>query len=168
MMARRERDGAVQESLGPLNYLAAANGIVTALGRRAFDRVGAVKRVVKTAPTRIGGIEQKPRIEDGHHQLRTRDPRQLVVHFVHCDLERRGLGDQITDPFEKILIRFRIDGFAAPLLVPGIDFGLQRVALLEQGTVLRREGGENLGRAFPESLGGDAGAGQRLVFDEAR
>ena len=51
--------------------------------------------------------------------------------------------------------------------MPGIDLGLQPVALGQQRGVLRGQVVHDLVEALPEGGGLDAGAGQHLVFDEA-
>src|SRR3546814_8331678 len=65
-----QRDGAVQEILGPGDDLRAARRVVPLARRRAGQRVRAVERVVQAAPARIGGVQQEAGVEDGDDQLR--------------------------------------------------------------------------------------------------
>src|SRR3546814_17604143 len=51
-----QRDGAVQEILGPGDDLRAARRVVPLARRRAGQRFRAVERVVQAAPARIGGV----------------------------------------------------------------------------------------------------------------
>jgi hypothetical protein len=50
--------------------------------------------------------------------------------------------------------------------VPGVQLGLQAVALGQQGDVLGCQVGHDGVKAFPERGAGHAGAGQHLGFDE--
>ena len=50
--------------------------------------------------------------------------------------------------------------------MPGVEFGLQPIALGQQRRVLRREVVGQRVEAAPEGLAVEAAAGQHLVFDE--
>ena len=50
--------------------------------------------------------------------------------------------------------------------VPGVELGLQAVALGEQGPVLRRQIVHQGCKALPEAVDIQAGAGQRFLFNE--
>ena len=164
--AARQRDGIVQEGLGPGDDLRAALWVIALPRRRAGNRVGAVERVVQAAPARIGGVEQEAGVEDRHDQLRPGQPRDFVIDMGAADDEGRGLGDQIADVAEKLLIGGGVMGLAPALFMPAVDLRLQRIALAQQGDILRREARQDRGCARPEGVGGDSGARQGARVDE--
>jgi len=51
--------------------------------------------------------------------------------------------------------------------VPGVELGLQAIALGQQRNVLRCQLGHDGGEAFPERRAADARAGKDFVLDEA-
>ena len=51
--------------------------------------------------------------------------------------------------------------------MPGVELGLQVVALGQQGPVLRGQVGDDLVGARPEALGVDAGTGKRFVVTKS-
>ena len=51
-------------------------------------------------------------------------------------------------------------------VVPGVQLGLQAVALGQQGDVLGRQVGHNRIKTAPESVGRYAGSGQHFLFNE--
>ena len=165
--ARRQRHRLVEEALRPGDYLGAAPSVIALAGGAPRNGVGAIERIVKAAPASIGGVEQETGVEDRHHQLRPREGRDLGIDIGRTDREGCGFGHQIADLRQECLIACHVERLAALALVPGIDLRLQPVARGEQRTVLRGEAGIDVGHAGPEGLGGNPGAGQRLVLDEA-
>ena len=77
-----------------------------------------------------------------------------------------GLGLQVADVGEELLVRLGVDRLDDALAVPLVDLRLQLVAAGQQVLVLGAEIGDDLVDARPEAVGVDVGARQRLVVDE--
>ena len=156
----------VQERLGPVDHLAAARRVISLAGGGAGDRIGAVQRVVQAAPPRIGGVEQEPRVQDRHHQLRPGTARDLVVDVCRSDGEGRGFGDEVADVVQECLIGGLVDRLARAFGMPGVDLRLHPVARRQQLAIARGQIGEDRRGTAPEGLGRDPRAGQRALLDE--
>ena len=158
----------VQHLTGAFHYLGAA-GLVVAAGAGGLllgDGVGAVKGIIEAAPAGIGGVERVAGVGDRHHELRTRDTGDLVVHMLRPDGKILGLGQHIADiPQEALVIRL-VEGLAGPRAVILVDLGLELVADGEQRAVARREVPDEPGQAAPEGGAGHPRAGKRLPLDE--
>jgi hypothetical protein len=161
-----QRHGAIQEIAPEGDHLLAALDIV-ALARRQFarlgDRVGAVKRVIKTAPAGIGGVEGEARIAERHNQLRPRYDRDLRIGIARADLKILAFGLEISDLFQEGGIGFGVDGARRMRPVPIVDCRLQPVALGKQRLVLRRQPMRQLRESGPERGGVQARIGQRFT-----
>ena len=131
------------------------------------DRVGAVERVVQRAPARIGGVERIARVEDRHDELRSGLHGELGVDVGRRDLHALGVRLQVADRFEEAAVRHHVGDRPRVLAMPGVDLGLQPVALGEQRDVLRREVVNQRVEALPEIGARQAGDRQHPVFDEA-
>ena len=70
-----------------------------------------------------------------------------------------ALGQQVADLAQERLVGRGVDGLAAARPVPGVDLGLQLVALLEQRAVRRGEVMHDRVEPRPEFLGRDPGPG---------
>ena len=125
--------------------------------------VGAVQRVVETAPARVRRIERVSRIHDRHHELRAGDLRNLRIDVVSGDAEWGGLGVQVTDLPEEGLVGRGIESLALMIAMPLINLCLQRVPLRQESLVLRTQRCPDIGHALPEMIGIDARAGGDLV-----
>ncbi len=130
------------------------------------DGVGAVERVVEAAPAGIGGIERVAGVGNRHHELRTGDAGDLVVHMLRLNREVLRLGQHIADIAQEALVIRLIEGLAGPIAVIFVDLGLELVADGEQRAVARREVPDEPGQAAPEGRAGHPRVGERLPFDE--
>jgi hypothetical protein len=135
-------------------------------GRGLGDGVGAVQRVVQAAPARVGGVQRVARVQDGHHQLRAGLHGQLGVHVPGGDLDLGRHRHQVADAFQEGAVGAHVLDRAGVGLVPGVQLGLQAVALGQQGGVLGRQLGDDGRKALPETALVHAGAGQHLAVDE--
>ena len=164
-----QRCGFVQEGAGEGDDLVAANLVVAlALLGAAFlaDGVGAIERVVQRAPAGVGGVQGEARVHDRHHQLRAGHGGDFFVDVGGGHLEVGGFGQEITDFLQERLVGDRVVGLTLARLMPGVDLRLQRVALGQQGAVLRRQVVDAARGAGPEGIGADAGAGNGFVVHE--
>jgi hypothetical protein len=165
-----QRRVVVQHLAGEGDHLGAAHRVVALalLGAALFaDGVGAVQRVVQAAPARVGGVQGVARVQDGHHQLRAGLRGQLIVHVGGGDLHIGRLGHEVANFFQEATVGHHVLDRAGVGLVPGVQLGLQAVALGQQGDVARSQVGHDGVEALPERGSVDAGAGQHLVFNEA-
>ena len=105
---------------------------------RFGDGVGAVERVIQRAPAGVGGVQGEARVHDRHHQLRAGHAGDFFVDVLGGGLEVFGFRQQVADFLKEGLVRHGVMGLAGAGLVPGVDLGLQLVALGQQGAVLRR------------------------------
>ena len=140
--------------------------IAAGAGGGRIEHVGAVKRVVKAAPARIGGIQHEPVVECGNDELRARHRRDFGVDILRADFEPRRFGNEIADFGKECLIGGHVGDRPRMGPVPGIELRLNGVALREQGTVDRHKAAENVGKARPKRVGLHAGSGQGPGFDE--
>ncbi len=164
-----QRRGLVQHPAREGDHLGAAHRVVALalLGAALFgDGVGAVERVVEAAPARVGGVEGVACVQDGHHQLRAGLDGELVVHVGGGGLHARGLRHEVADLLQEGAIARHVGDRAGVGLVPGVQFGLQAVALGQQGDVARSQIPHDGIEAGPERGGIDARAGQHAFFDE--
>ncbi len=90
----------------------------------------------------------------------------FFVHVLRSGLEIVGLWQQVTDFLKESLVGRGVVGLAFAGLVPGVDLGLQLVALGEEGFVLWSEVVDDLFSTCPELLGDDAGSGDGFVVHE--
>ena len=73
----------------------------------------------------------------------------------------------VTDLLQKASVSHHVLDGAGVGLVPGVQLGLQAVALGQQGNVARGQVGHDGVKALPEGGGIHPRAGQHLVFDKA-
>ena len=133
-----ERESPVEEICRVANDGSAPGGIVTTSSLLAIvfaDRIGAVQRVVETAPARIGRVQSKAGIGDRHDQLRARDLGDLPVHVLGLDLERVSLGNEVTDLAQEADVFVVRPGLSLPREMPVVDRALDFHALVEQRAV---------------------------------
>ncbi|CPU64343.1 Uncharacterised protein [Mycobacteroides abscessus] len=168
-----QRHGTVEHLAGVGDDLVTADLVVpTSVRGRLFgaigfrDDIGAVQRIVEGAPARVGGVEREARVQNRHHQLRTGRGGDLVVHIGGGDGEIFGLGNQVSDLGQEVLVRGAIEWFDGALPVPAIDLSLQVVPALEQLAVPRSQIGDYFVDSGPESVGIHTGTRKGLVGDE--
>jgi hypothetical protein len=164
-----QRHAAVEHVARVFDDPGAAHRVVGAGARGATffaERVGAVQRVVKAAPARVGGVQRVACVGDGHHQLRAGLQRQLGVDVLRRRLHLGRHRHQVADLLQEGAVALHCADGARVGLVPGVELGLQAVALGQQRGVLRRQVAHDGVEAGPEGVSVDAGAGQHLLFDE--
>ena len=152
MAADRERHRLVEEFAHVADDLLAADRVVpggffTAL--HFENDIGAIERIVKTVPARIGSIQRVARVVHRHHQLRTGDHGDLVVDVFGRYLEFPGFRQQVSDLLEEGLVLLGID-LARVGFVPVVDLGLQPITLVQQFAILRSQFIQNTCQRLPE------------------
>ena len=167
-LARGERHAAIEKFFGPGDHLRTARRIVPAPRRLTRQRIGAVERIVKTAPACVGRVQHEARIEHRHDELRPRERCEFRIDVRRLDREWRGLIDEVSDPSQKRVIRGRIERGARVRRVPGVDIGLQTLTLGEQGEVHRCKAGKDFRKPAPEVRDVDADLRQRFVLEKVR
>ena len=93
MRGARQRGDPVQKRAAPRNDFSATPRIVAfgaGVGRR--QGVGSIERVIKRAPTGVGGVQRIARVGDRHDQLRTGLRGYFHVNLCRADFEIGGLG----------------------------------------------------------------------------
>ena len=120
-MLVQEAPGPVDNSLAPDRVISPHTFCPSVLG---YD-IGAVKRVVETAPTGIGGIEGKAGVHNGHHQLGSGHGRHLVIDVGCAYLDSVRWGQEVAYFFQVAFIGSGIESIAGMLPVPAINTGLQ-------------------------------------------
>ncbi|MCY1429405.1 hypothetical protein D9M71_453210 [compost metagenome] len=161
--------GFVEEGTGEGDDLVATHLVVAlAFLGAAFiaDGVGAVQRVVQRTPAGVGGVQGEAGVHHRHDQLWAGHVGDFFVHVLGGGLEIVGLWQQVADFLEECFVGCGVVGLAFACLVPGVDLGLQLVALGEQGFVLWSEVIDDLLCTRPELLGDDAGPGDGFVVHE--
>jgi len=144
-------DRAIEERAGSLDHCRAAVLVIAAgARRRRIERVGAVIGVVKAAPARVRGIEQEAGVEHRHDQLRPGHSGDFGIDVLRADLERRRFGDQIANLVQEGLVFALVERLACAGQVPFVNLRLKRIALGQQGAVLRHEAIQQGGKAIPE------------------
>lgn len=81
--------------------------------------------------------------------MRACNTRDFVIDLVGADAEVAAFGDQVPNAVKILLVGGGIVRLAFALKVPGIDPGLQFVALGQQGAVPRRQLADDFGEAMP-------------------
>ncbi len=159
----------VQKVTGPGDNLGTTGRVVTpGTFCAAFlaDGIGAIERVIEATPAGIGSVEGITGIEDWHHQLWTGNLGDFRVGIGGGDCEFVAFRDQIADLGQEFLIGTHIADRAGIGAVVFVDLGLQRITLGEQGAVLRGQCVKPRGKAVPECILIDTGAGNCFVIDE--
>ncbi|HEX9042796.1 MAG TPA: hypothetical protein VF838_17570 [Trebonia sp.] len=167
-----ERHRLVEEVAHGVDHPLAANRVVASFPGRPvgfWQRVGAVERVVQRAPARVGRVDREPGVGHRDHQLRARHGGDLGIDALGADLERPRVRDQVAGLLKERPVRGHVVRPAGVRPVPVVNRRLELVAPGEQAAVDRREVGDDLRRARPERVCGEAdvGGGQRLLGDEA-
>ena len=164
-----QRGDLVQDAAGVFHDLLAAGGVVAValLGAVGLGNdVGAVERIVQAAPAGVGGVQREARVEHGHHQLRAGDLGDLGVDVGGGHGEVVALGQEITDLLEERLVGGGVVRLALALLVPGIDLGLDIIALGQQLAVAWRHIAHDLAQGIPEGGGVHAGARRGFIHHQ--
>ena len=157
--ARTQRHRAVQHMARVGDDFFTALGVVRLAAGAAFtstivlrNYVGSVQGVIQAAPAGIGGVEGVAGVEHWHHELRPGLDRQLGVHIFGRDARRFRYWNQIPDLLQKRLVSRHIADGTGMRVVPGIELGLQALALGQQGCVFRCQVRDDGVKARPESL----------------
>ena len=156
----------VEMGLGPGNDPGAALGIKIAGFWQIAQSIGAIKRVVKAAKTGIGRVQGISCVADGDDKLGAGKGGNLGVDARGFQREIRAFGQQIANLGQKGLIGRRVMRLAPPFNVPGVDPGLQILALGQQRPVFRTQIGQGLGKTLPECASRNTRSRQSLPFDE--
>ena len=132
------------------------------------NRIRTVKRIIKAAPTRIGGVDGKARIFHRHDQLRAGDFGNLIIDILRVDCKIRTFRHQIADFFEKRLISGRIMRLALACLMPIVDLHLQGIALCQQCLIGIAMRVQHLGHGGPKAICRDIRAFNGFISDKIR
>ena len=152
----RQWHGAVEKGTRGGDDLCATRGVIAFSAGLAGQGISTVVGVVETPPARIGGIQHEACIQHRHHQLRARDARHLVIYALGADVEWLRCIDQIADLAQEGCRCRAIGLLAGGRAIPVVDEQLQRVALVQQGLVLRGEARVESCEASPEGVAGHA------------
>ena len=164
----RQRHGRIEKRLCLGDDLVASDLVVAlaAFARFVRDCVGAVKRIVKAAPARVGGVQGIARIGERYDELRSANLSDLFVDIGCLDLPVWRLRQQIADLLEKCRVRIEVERLALVGAVPAVDFSLQGVAHREQLAVPRSKIADNGREPGPERVGGNPGFRSGFLGDE--
>ena len=144
---------------------AAALVIATGLGQAAHD-IGAIKHVIQAAPARVGRVQRKAGVGDGHHQLRAGHLGDFRIDILRAHLKGRPFGHQIANLGQKRAIGFWVGHSATIGHMPGVDLFLNGCAFIQQRLVFRSKIMGQYRKPCPKRIGCHAGARQRFFFDE--
>ena len=142
--------------------------IIAAFGGQAAHSIRAIKRIIETAPTRIGRVQGKSRIGDGHNQLWACHCGDLRVNAIRVDLEIFPLRQEIPDLTQKGLIGIAIMGLTTACNMPFINLTLQIFTLLQKGAVFVSFAMQKIREPRPKCISGHASANQGPSLDEIR
>ena len=168
-----ERHGVVEELAGEGNDFGATQGVVRLAVRRGFgraigfrNRIRAIERIVERTPARVGGVQRIACVEHRHDQLRAGLQRELGVDIVGGRFHAGRLGDKVSDRRQELAVARHIPDRTGMRAMPGIHFGLETIALGQQGRVFRRQIVDDFIKTLPEGCAVDASARQYVVFDK--
>ena len=167
--AGRQRNGAIEElhCVGNNGRTAPRVVILAALAAVVLrDHIGAIQRVIETAPARVRGIQREAGVAHRDHELRPGNTGDLGIDALGGDFEWRAGILEIANLAQELQVLTVRDRCGGALLVPCIDRRLQRVAAREQGAIEwcqlideAREPGPECGRVHGNGR-------QQLVRDE--
>ena len=173
MRAVAQRNGTVEHAAGVGDHFLAALGVIGFAAGAAFagttvfgDHIGAIQRVIQTAPACVGGVECVTGIEYRHHKLRTRLNSQLGIHILGGDAAGFGGRYQVADVLQKGLVSRHVGDRSRMRGVPGVKLGLQALPLGQQCSVLRRQIRDDGVKARPEGAWLDAGSGEYFLLNK--
>ncbi len=104
-----------------------------------FQGVGAVKGVIKAAPSCIGCIERIAGIGDRYHQLGACQGGNFIIHIGGFNPNLFGLWHQIANVTKKFFVSIFVKILIPMISVPLVNFFLEIVAFFEQFYVLFRK-----------------------------
>ena len=159
----------VQERAHVGDHLGAATRVI-ATGARATvllgNDIGAVERIVQTAPPGIGRVQGIASVVHRHHQLWAGDVCDLIVNILRLDPEGLARRLQVADLLQECPIGPRIETRTRVSLVPLINLCLELVATLQQLRVTRSQLAHETVKSAPEVFLSEAGARQCFLIDE--
>jgi len=130
------------------------------------DDVGAVKRVVQTAPACIRRIDCKSRIIDRHYQLWSGHLGDFGVNVGSFDLERlTGIGE-IADAFEKLDVFGMLPLSTLRFTMPIVDPLLQFISNSQQGSIDWRELADQRFESAPKYVWREVDRREQLLFNK--
>ena len=165
-----ERYGSVEEGLGLCDHLVATRlaKALAALARIVGDRIGAVERVVKTAPAGVCSIQRIACIGEWHHELWSANLADFLVDVGGLDLVGRRIRQEIANLFQESRIGANVERLAFVGPMPVVDFRLQAVTDGEQLAIFRCQIAYDGGKPGPERIGSDPGFRRSLLADEIK
>ena len=100
-----ERYGGIEEATRIGNHCIAARCVIaTGAGCGGIEHIGAIERVIKAAPARIGGVQRVAGVGDGHHELRSGNVGDLIVQ------RRQQRSDALHDGETDFMIAGGVNG----------------------------------------------------------
>ncbi len=124
----------VEKCTDEFDDLRAAHAIVAAAARCAVvlrNGIGAVQRVIQTAPASVGGIERVADVVDRYHELWPGHLGDLGIDLRGVDGKRIASGVQVANLLQELPVLRSIEIWAGVGAVPGIDLCLQLIATLQ-------------------------------------
>lgn len=135
-MARPHESGRLIEKLASKSDgFFAALGIVSAGFFAAicfWDDIGAVERIVKTAPTCVGCIERVTGIRHRHDQLWTSQRGDLRIYLSRSSREIFTFGNKVADFDQKTFVSRSVLRLTCVSAMPCVDFFLKFIAFGEK------------------------------------
>jgi hypothetical protein len=104
-----------------------------------LDRIGAIKRIEKVAPTGIRSVQRIARVGQRDHELGPGNPADLLVDIGSVDLYRRGLRVDINNLLQKAGVGIDVERLLTIPAMPFVDFALQTVPYAKQLGIARRQ-----------------------------
>ncbi len=163
-----QRDMPIQQGFGTSDH-AGSTGLVVPrcrLARLASNHVGAVQRVVKTAPTGVGSVQAIAGVVDRDDQLRPGHRGNLEVHTRRLDYELTLVLDQVPDPGQELASLLAIVTRFPVRQMPLVNLLLQSVATIEQFAIDGPQIADDPPQRNPKLVGVDAGSRNHLVTDQ--
>ena len=166
MRSLGERHGVIQHAARIGDHLGAAFRVIALVRWAARNGIRAVKRIIKAAPARIGGIQRITRIGNRHDKLRPGHGGDFRIHIRGAHRHTCGFRQQIANFLQEGGIGRLINRLGWVRLVPGINLRLQRIALGQQRGIGRHHLTQGTFHRVPEAGWLHARAGQGFVFNE--
>ena len=128
--------------------------------------VGAVKSVIKAAPTRVRCVQCKPRIEYRDNQLGSSNRCNFWIDANSCYLKIRSLIHEVADFYQESFISACINRLTLSIEMPTVNLRLQFVASLQKSPISLRQIAHEGSYSRPKVIPGNTASRQGLVVDE--